>query len=78
MKAGTTKEQWDQYYIDLKAHELFCQHAKILFYRVNWLVKDGVDKGTASWILETLNHELSRMQHMDAPNEPGYYRANND
>jgi len=75
---GTTQEQWDQYYEDVYSHELFCKHAKVLFDRVNWLIKSEVDLGTASYINEVLKCELSRMQSMDAPNKPGYYRANND
>ena len=33
---------------------------------------------TASQLLKRLNSELSKRDSMDAPNKPGYYRANND
>jgi len=33
---------------------------------------------TASQLLRRIQSELSKRDSMDAPNPPGYYRANND
>jgi len=64
---GTTKEQWDQYELDLKLHEL--RMSKTEPCRCDYATKEAYDSAHSKWQFDSL---------MDAPNEPGYYRANND
>lgn len=70
-----TSQDWKRYAEELERHELFCKHMKIAFDRAIWLLEhcDNLE-----FIKTTLYEELSRTQSMDAPNMPGYYRANND
>ena len=80
MKAGTTQKQWDDYSEELHSHEQFISNYKFFLDRI---VKhlEFVHSG-AYWNTEeikaTITREISRSHSMDAPNEPGYYRANND
>lgn len=72
---GTTKEQWDQYEIDLKKHQEYCKSTKPL--------QSDYGKGSLNPIDEPQSYEsdLAEWEMMcscDAPNRPGYYRANND
>lgn len=86
MGKQTTQEQWDQYQIELKAHEERCKREKPRepqwsdyknvspmnehIYEQNFRQKmDDYKKALSEWQM---------MCSMDAPNEPGYYRANND
>lgn len=67
---GTTKEQWEQYEIELQAHEEYCRKCKPVI----------PDHNTAE-NMKAYDRKLSQWQMMcscDAPNKPGYYRANND
>lgn len=66
---GTTQEQWDQYYIDLKAHEEKCERERPrkMYYHIS--IQDEYEKDLSAWEM---------MRSCDAPNKPGYLRANND
>lgn len=63
----TSKEQWDKYYADLKAHEQRMDDTKPM--RCNFQDDDAFHNAMVEW---------DRARFCDAPNEPGYYRANND
>lgn len=63
----TTKEQWDAYERELKAHEERVKREEPV--RNNFSAAFDYECALAEW---------ERMRSMDAPNEPGYYRANND
>lgn len=65
--AGTTKEEWDKYYADLKKHEERVKNEKPEME--NYWSEGQYAKDMAEW---------HRMKVMDAPNVPGAYRANND
>jgi hypothetical protein len=80
---GTTKEQWDRYESEMKAHD----------ERVKRLQPDPAKYGFESsslenqggWTIEGGEQAFRRavsewemMRSCDAPNKPGYYRANND
>jgi hypothetical protein len=78
--AGTTAKQWADYREDLMAHEQFISNYKFFLERI---VKHlEFVKPNAFWdtkqIAETIGNEIKKSHSMDAPNEPGYYRANND
>ncbi len=66
-KATPKPSPMDQYNADLKAHEARCE--KLKPKRVNYLTEQAFQTDTNEW---------SRISSMDAPNKPGYYRANND
>jgi len=65
--AGTTQAQWDRYNDELCEHEAYC--AKIKPKREDFETEDGFSAAMGEWF---------KVRFMDAPNEPGYYRANND
>jgi hypothetical protein len=77
---GTTKEQWDQYHIDVKNHEKFIEDYKFFLNRITrhleWMKPNNT--WTTRDILVAISDEIDRSHSMDAPNKPGYYRANND
>lgn len=62
---GTTKEQWDKYEADLKKHEEYCKNTK----PDDFMDSSEYRKAMAEWEM---------MCSCDAPNKPGYFRANND
>lgn len=64
---GTTKEQWTKYYADLKKHEDYMEakRPKEADFADIALYRKAID----AWHMELF---------CDAPNKPGYYRANND
>lgn len=65
--AGTTKEEWEKYYADLKKHEEACDLLKP--QRNNYLTQQAFEIDFNEWY---------KISSMDAPNKPGYYRAAND
>jgi hypothetical protein len=67
LPAGTTQEQWDRYYEDLKCHEK----------RVIDTTPNGRNYNTIAEFRKAIS-EWEMMRSCDAPNKPGYYRANND
>lgn len=67
---GTTIEQWERYYEDLKQHEERCKREKPLMPEHNTDENmKAYSKAESAWRM---------MCSCDAPNKPGYYRANND
>ena len=62
-----TQEQLDAYNIAVKKHEAYCEKMKPL--RENYITEQAFQIDTNEW---------SKIVSMDAPNKPGYYRANND
>lgn len=74
LPAGTTQEQWERYELDQKNHESRIQNKRDFLQAV-------IDYSTTHTLTQTYEHfaaELDMAQSMDAPDEPGYYRANND
>lgn len=63
----TTKEQWDAYEIERKAHEDHWQAKKP--YRTQFATTAEYNKALSEWDMA---------YHCMAPNKPGYFRANND
>lgn len=77
---GTTKEQWDRYYEDVEAHKKFLERYRFFLDRiVNHLEFIRPNHlWTPAEILTTIEGEIRMSESMDAPNKPGYTRANND
>jgi len=74
MGRQTTAEQWEQYQLDLKNHEAWVNNRKEYLQRVlDYAMSNGIEDAHKRFM-----HELDQALSMDAPNEPGYYRANND
>lgn len=77
MKEKTTPEQWERYYADLKSHEQHMDAKKPK--EPNPL--DYPDEGLFMRAMAAYRTEKSQWDmaySCDAPNKPGYYRANND
>jgi DNA polymerase III alpha subunit len=71
---GTTKEQWDRYEIERKNHHAMQDYKQSFANDIFLLVEThGIEKAK-----ERIKEAISMARSMDAPNEPGYYRANND
>jgi len=64
---GTTIEQWERYYEDLKRHEERCKREKPTEH--DYDLESDFNSAFSEWQM---------MCSCDAPNKPGYYRANND
>ena len=65
--AGTTKEQWDAYEIEKKA---FHDKMQSKMPDARWYTDaNEYAKARKEWEMDSF---------CDAPNKPGYYRANND
>ena len=76
---GTTKEQWDQYEKDCVKHNKFIEDYKFFLTRIcRHLEQFGQNKWTPREIMSYMTSEIDMAESMDAPNKPGYYRANND
>lgn len=75
---GTTKEQWERYYDDLKAHENRCdkEKPKNTDYGYDSMFGFRAEADRTAYNKAHANWEM--MCSCDAPNKPGYYRANND
>lgn len=69
-----TKEEMEKYELDLLNHQQWVNGRREF-------LKDILDSVTLHGIERTreiFEIELSNKFHMDAPNKPNYYRANND
>lgn len=82
-KDGTTDEQWERYELDLKAHEAFIANYKFFLDRIvtylEWQSgRIGKTSFTPAEIKDWVGSEIIASSSMDAPNKPGYTRANND
>jgi hypothetical protein len=78
--AGTTEKQWADYKEELMAHEQYISNYKFFLERiVSYLEFAQPNAGwTTDEIKIAITTEIKRAHSMDAPNKPGYYRANND
>lgn len=74
---GTTKEQWDRYYSDLKSHEDYCESIKPKKEDYGY-IKNMPPDPDGERKYESALSEWHMKLSCDAPNKPGYYRANND
>lgn len=69
-----TKEEMERYELEVHNHNAFCDNRLKFAETVIELVKQfGPERAT-----EKVKNVISEMRFMDAPNKPGYYRANND
>jgi len=75
---GTTNEEWKRYWADLASHTEYIQILRIGFEKALRVIKTRVTEEDFKRIESALNSELSMAESCDAPNKPGYYRANND
>jgi hypothetical protein len=77
---GTTDEQWTKYELDVKAHKAFIEDYRFFLNRITrhleWMKPNNT--WTTVDILAAIGREIDKSESMDAPNKPGYYRANND
>lgn len=80
MKVGTTQEQWDRYKEDLAKHTQFINDYKFFLNRIcrHLQFVSNSKAWTTAEIMDVISKEINKASSMDAPNEPGYYRANND
>lgn len=62
-----TSPEWQKYYADLKAHQDHCEKTKPK--RKDYRSDDEFTRAQHEWDMKFF---------CDAPNKPGYYRANND
>jgi hypothetical protein len=80
MENKNTSPEWQRYYADLERHERFYKDYKFFLNRITrhleWMKPNNT--WTTVDILVAINNEIDRGASMDAPNKPGYYRANND
>lgn len=78
---GTTKEQWDKYYSDTKSHDKFISDYRFFLNKIvshlDWMSSENT-LWSIDDIKRVMTTELDKIESMDAPNKPGYYRANND
>lgn len=85
---GTTFEQWQRYEDECQVHDTAMRYKEIYFDFVCKMLQNNIEKFPAEWKAEpmlmakafesNMQHELSMSRSCDAPNKPGYYRANND
>lgn len=83
---GTTKEQWDTYYAAKKSHDEYVERVKptppqlyFTHYRPTPNYPAHAETALeAARIYKAAMSEWDMMSSCDAPNKPGYYRANND
>lgn len=72
--------QWDRYCEDLKRHEEFIRNYKFFLDRIcNHMESRGKNlTWTSDYLRKTIASEIEMAESVDAPNPPGYTRANND
>lgn len=83
---GTTKEQWERYYEDLKHHEEYMARTKpipppLYFSLYKPTPNYPTHAETQMEAIRIYNVAMSEWKmaySCDAPNKPGYFRANND
>lgn len=74
LNPGTTPEQWERYDMDKRNHEARIHNKTTFLNDVLKYAKEYGIENTEKHFKDKINQEWS----MDAPNMPGYYRANND
>ena len=77
---GTTQEQWNEYNERLAEHEQFIYNYTFFLNRIVRQLEfvQPNKTWTTEEITKAITSEIKRSDSMDAPNKPGYYRANND
>lgn len=85
LNKGTTIEQWERYYVESKEFEERMQAKKPVKPEVCDKCEQPQDHPElmceCSFLMKQYERNLSEWQmarSCDAPNKPGYYRANND
>jgi hypothetical protein len=77
---GTTQEQWERYEAELAAHNQYIDRYRFFLNRIcnhlEW--KEKGKSWTPDEIRKLMTSEIDMSESCDAPNKPGYYRANND
>ena len=77
---GTTEEQWEKYYEEVARHNEFISRYRFFLDRIvkhlEW--RSPSNTWTTDQITKVIKDEIDRADSMDAPNKPGYSRANND
>lgn len=77
---GTTQLDWDNYRKKCEAHEDYIAKYRFFLGRIcsylEW--KNPSQTWTVDEIRSTIEREIKNSEGMDAPNEPNYFRANND
>lgn len=77
---STSLPEWQKYYQDLSRHEQFINDYKFFLDRIcrhlEWLRPSNT--WTVTDIQKVIGGEIDKSWSMDAPNKPGYTRANND
>lgn len=73
--SGTKRlEEMERYELDLRNHKAYCNdHLKFAETVIELVKQFGPERAT-----EKVKNVISEMRFIDAPNKPGYYRANND
>lgn len=79
----TSLPEWQKYYAELERHEKFCDDYRFFLDRIcrhlEWLNQRGREgTWTTEDIQKVIASEIDKSRSMDAPNKPGYTRANND
>lgn len=67
----------ERYQKEKESHEDFIRGYQACINDTFWITKE-TKSVNVNQLLERLNSEKSKRESMDAPNEPGYFRANND
>lgn len=79
-----TQEQIDRYEEEVKSHEEYIKNYRHFLEKIVNHMKwhDKRYSMTHTWtpddILDFFTKEIDQAESMDAPNRPGYFRANND
>lgn len=74
MGRQTTKEQWEAYEMELKNFKARIQSKRTFLKAIlTYAEKYGVEQADGYFTME-----LDMAESCDAPNKPGYTRANND
>lgn len=75
-------DPWETYNHKVEQHENFIERYKFFLDRIcthlDWVDKTKSKTWTTDEIRNLIGSEISRAHSMDAPNKPGYDRANND
>lgn len=67
----------ESYQKEKESHDTFIRGYRAALNDANFFLEKD-ELLTASQLLRRISHEASKRDSMDAPNPPGYYRANND
>ena len=77
-----TQQDWDDYELKVKVHKKFIENYRFFLDRIvnhlKWKQGGQKESWTPDEIHKVMTSEIDMAASMDAPNKPGYYRANND